>query len=237
MNKRYKFQVGDIVAFTFMGLRFKFRVVPQFEYFLPRMCDYWDISDSTPITFTGLKLEYVSKRRGELPRDVIGVHYPELTELGSTCYCILNNSEEFDFWTALMRFAHHGIVKNLTIYTLGDRPVNYNSNRTCKVVNNKAPFKNSVGTIKSKSVPVSKEWYLHNATNIDDVLTAIKSAVIKAAGLGGDDYSTQSSSDQYVQTNVGESYKSMSTDLCTNVLENLLVQLHSILSKAPPDLY
>nr|DAN98547.1 MAG TPA: hypothetical protein [Caudoviricetes sp.] len=25
MNKRYKFQVGDIVAFTFMGLRFKFR--------------------------------------------------------------------------------------------------------------------------------------------------------------------------------------------------------------------
>nr|DAN98546.1 MAG TPA: hypothetical protein [Caudoviricetes sp.] len=67
------------------------------------MCDYWDISDSTPITFTGLKLEYVSKRRGELPRDVIGMHYPELTDLGSTCYCILNNSEEYDFWTALMR--------------------------------------------------------------------------------------------------------------------------------------
>ena len=86
MNKRYKFQVGDIIAFKFMGLRFKFRLVPQFEYFLPRMCDYWDISDSTPITFTGLKLEYVSKRRGELPRDVIGMHYPELTDLGSTCY-------------------------------------------------------------------------------------------------------------------------------------------------------
>ena len=229
MNKRYKFQVGDIIAFTFMGLRFKFRVVPQFEYFLPRMCDYWDISDSTPITFTGLKLEYVSKRRGELPRDVIGMHYPELTDLGSTCYCILNNSEEFNFWTALMRFAHHGIVKNLTIYTLGDRPVRYNSNRVCKVVNTKAPFRNSVGTIKSTSVSVSKEWHLNNATNIDDVLAAIK-----AADFGTVDHTTQSSSDQCVQTNVGESYKSMSTDLCTNVLENLLVQLYSILSKAPP---
>ena len=174
MNKRYKFQVGDIIAFTFMGLRFKFRVIPTFGYFLPRMCDYWDISDSTPITFTGLKLEYVSKRRGELSRDVIGMHYPELTDLGSTCYCILNNSEEFDFWTALMRFAHHGIVKNLTIYTLGDRPVRYNSNRVCNVVNTKAPYRNSVGAIKPKSVPVSKEWHLHHVTNIDDVLDLIK---------------------------------------------------------------
>ena len=234
MNKRYKFQVGDIIAFTFMGLRFKFRVIPTFGYFLPRMCDYWDISDSTPITFTGLKLEYVSKRRGELPRDVIGMHYPELTDLGSTCYCILNNSEEFDFWTALMRFVHHGIVKNLTIYTLGDRPVNYNNNRVCKVVNTKAPFKNSVGAIKSKSVPVSKEWHLHNATNIDDVLAAIKGAAIKSAGLGTVDHLTQSSLDQCVQTNVGESYKSTSTDARTNMLENLLVQLYSILSKAPP---
>ena len=232
MNKRYKFQVGDIVAFTFMGLRFKFRVVPQFEYFLPRMCDYWDISDSTPITFTGLKLEYVSKRRGELPRDVIGMYYPELTDLGSTCYCILNNSEEFDFWTALMRFARHGIVKNLTIYTLGDRPVHYNSNRTCKVVNTKAPYKNSIGTVTTKSVPVSKEWHLTHATNIDDVLAAIK-----AGGFGTGNHTTQSISDQHVQATVDESYKSMSTDLCTNVLENLLVQLHSILSKAPPDLY
>nr|DAR80988.1 MAG TPA: hypothetical protein [Caudoviricetes sp.] len=231
MNKRYKFQVGDIVAFTFMGLRFKFRVVPQFEYFLPRMCDYWDISDSTPITFTGFTLEYVSKRRGNNPCAAIGVHFPELTDLGSTCYCILNNSEEFDFWTALMRFAHHGIVKNLTIYTLGDRPVRYNSNRVCKVVNTKAPFKNSIGAIESKSVPVSKEWHLHNATNIDDVVAAIK-----AASLGGDDYSTQSSSDQCVRATVDSSYKSMSTDLYTNAIENLLVQLYSILSKAPPDL-
>lgn len=228
MNKRYKFQVGDIIAFTFMGLRFKFRVVPQFEYFLPRMCDYWDISDSTPITFTGFTLEYVSKRRGELPRDVIGMHYPELTDLGSTCYCILNNSEEFDFWTALMRFAHHGIVKNLTIYTLGDRPVRYNNNRTCKVVNTKAPYKNSVGAIKSKSVPVSKEWHLNNATNIDDVLAAIK-----AAGFGGDDYSTQSSSATTMQAAVDSTYKS-TTDMYTDVLENILMQLYSILSKAPP---
>ena len=229
MNKQYKFQVADIIAFKFMGLRFKFRVIPTFGYFLPRMCDYWDISDSTPITFTGLKLEYVSKRRGELPRDVIGMHYPELTDLGSTCYCILNNSEEFDFWTALMRFAHHGIVKNLTIYTLGDRPVNYNSNRVCTVVNTKAPYKNSVGTIKSKSVPVSKEWHLHSVTNIDDVLAAIKSAGFVLYG-----HSTQSSLDHCVQTNVGESYKSTSTDARTNMLENLLVQLYSILSKAPP---
>lgn len=236
MNKRYKFQVGDIIAFKFMGLRFKFRVVPQFEYFLPRMCDYWDISDSTPITFTGFTLEYVSKRRGELPRDVIGMHYPELTDLGSTCYCILNNSEEFDFWTALMRFAHHGIVKNLTIYTLGDRLVRYNSNRTCKVVNTKAPYQNSVGTIKSKSVPMSKEWYLNNATNIDDVLAAIKSASIKAAGFGGDDYSTQFSSATTTQDIVDSSYK-LTTDIYTEVLENILSQLHSILSKAPPDLY
>lgn len=228
MNKRYKFQVGDIVAFTFMGLRFKFRVIPTFGYFLPRMCDYWDISDSTPITFTGLKLEYVSKRRGELPRNVIGMHYPELTDLGSTCYCILNNSEEFDFWTALMRFAHHGIVKNLTIYTLGDRPVRYNNNRTCKVVNTKAPYKNSVGAIKSKSVPVSKEWHLNNATNIDDVLAAIK-----AAGFGGDDYSTQSSSATTMQAAVDSTYKS-TTDMYTDVLENILMQLYSILSKAPP---
>lgn len=228
MNKRYKFQVGDIIAFKFMGLRFKFRVVPQFEYFLPRMCDYWDISDSTPITFTGFTLEYVSKRRGELPRDVIGVHYPELTDLGSTCYCILNHSEEFDFWTALMRFAHHGIVKNLTIYTLGARPVQYNSNRMCKVVNNKAPFRNSVGSVVTKSVPASKEWHLHNATNIDDVLAAIK-----AAGLGTDDYSTQSSSDTAIQDTVDSPYKS-TVDTYTEVLENLLVQLYSILSKAPP---
>ena len=232
MNKRYKFQVGDIIAFTFMGLRFKFRVIPTFGYFLPRMCDYWDISDSTPITFTGLKLEYVSKRRGELPRDVIGMHYPELTDLGSTCYCILNNSEEFDFWTALMRFAHHGIVKNLTIYTLGDRPVTYNSNRACNVVNNKAPFKNSVGTIKSTSVPVSKEWHLHSVTNIDDVLAAIK-----AAGLGTDDYSTQFSSATTTQDTVYSPYKLMSTDVQTNTLENVLRQLYSILSKAPPNLY
>ncbi len=232
MNKRYKFQVGDIVAFTFMGLRFKFRVIPTFGYFLPRMCDYWDISDSTPITFTGLKLEYVSKRRGELPRDVIGMHYPELTELGSTCYCILNNSEEFDFWTALMRFAHHGIVKNLTIYTLGDRPVRYNSNRVCNVVNNKVPYKNSIGTVTTKSVSVSKEWHLHNVTNIDDVLAAIK-----AGGFVGDDHTIQSISTTPTQGTVGGQYKSMSTDARTNMLENLLVQLHSILPKAPPDLY
>lgn len=233
MNKRYKFQVGDIVAFTFMGLRFKFRVVPQFEYFLPRMCDYWEISDSTPITFTGFTLEYVSKRRGELPRDVIGMYYPELTELGSTCYCILNNSEEFDFWTALMRFARHGIVKNLTIYTLGDRPVHYNSNRTCKVVNTKAPYKNSIGTVTTKSVPMSKEWHLHSVTNIDVVLSIIKdvSCVLNS------DSNPFSASTQIVQATVGEYYKSMSTDLCTNVLENLLIQLYSILSKAPPDLY
>lgn len=234
MNKRYKFQVGDIIAFKFMGLRFKFCVVPQFEYFLPRMCDYWDISDSTPITFTGFTLEYVSKRRGELPRDVIGMHYPELTELGSTCYCILNNSEEFDFWTALMRFAHHGIVKNLTIYTLDDRPVRYNNNRVCKVVNTKAPFKNSIGAAGTKSVPVSKEWHLNHVTNIDDVLASIKGALIKSAGFVLAGHSTQSSLDQCVQTNVGESYKSTSTDLCNNVLENLLVQLYSVLSKAPP---
>lgn len=216
-----------------MGLRFKFRVVPQFEYFLPRMCDYWDISDSTPITFTGLKLEYVSKRRGELPRDVIGMYYPELTDLGSTCYCILNNSEDFDFWTALMRFTHHGIIKNLTIYTLGDRPVRYNNNRVCKVVNTKAPFRNSVGTIKSKSVPVSKEWHLNNATNIDDVLAAIKGTLIKSAGFGGDDYSTQFSSATTTQDIVDSPYK-LTTDIYTEVLENLLVQLYSILSKAPP---
>lgn len=232
MNKRYKFQVGDIIAFTFMGLRFKFRVKPQFEYFLPRICDYCYISDSTPITFTGFTLEYVSKRRGDNPCAAIGVHFPELTDLGSTCYCILNNREEFDFWTALMRFVHYGIVKNLTIYTLGDRPVNYNTNRACNVVNNKVPFRNSIGAIKSKSVPVSKEWHLTHATNIDDVLAAIK-----AGGLGTGDHTTQSISDQHVQATVDESYKSMSTDLCTNVLENLLVQLHSILSKAPPDLY
>ena len=234
MNKRYKFQVGDIIAFKFMGLRFKFCVVPQFGYFLPRMCDYWDISESTPITFTGLKLEYVSKRRGELPRDVIGMYYPELTDLGSTCYCILNNSEEFDFWTALMRFARHGIVKNLTIYTLGDRPVHYNSNRACNVVNNKAPYKNSVGSIKSKSVPVSKEWHLNHVTNIDDVFAAVKSALINGAGFGGDDYSPQFSSATTTQDIVDSPYK-LSTDARTNMLENLLVQLHSILSKAPPD--
>lgn len=204
--------------------------MPQFEYFLPRMCDYWEISDSTPITFTGFTLEYVSKRRGELPRDVIGMHYPELTELGSTCYCILNNSEEFDFWTALMRFVHHGIVKDLTIYTLGDRSVRYNSNRACNVVNNKAPFRNSIGAIKSKSVPVSKEWHLHSVTNIDVVLSIIKdvSCVLNS------DSNPFSASTQIVQATVGESYKSMSTDLCTNVLENLLIQLYSILSKAPP---
>ena len=229
MNKRYKFQVGDIIAFTFMGLRFKFRVVPQFEYFLPRMCDYWDISDSTPITFTGFTLEYVSKRRGELPRDVIGMHYPELTDLGSTCYCILNNSEEFDFWTALMRFAHHGIVKNLTIYTLGDRSVTYNSNRVCKVVNTKAPFRNSIGAIKSKLAPVSKEWHLNNATNIDDVLAAIK-----AAGFGGDDYSTQFSSATTTQDTVDELFNLTQVETYTNTLENVLSQLYSILSKAPP---
>ena len=230
MNKRYKFQVGDIVAFKFMGLRFKFRVKPQFEYFLPRMCDYWNISDKTPITFTGFTLQYASKRRGELPRDVIGMYYPELIDLGSTCYCILNNSEEFDFWTALMRFAHHGIVKNLTIYTLGDRPVQYNSNNVCKVVNTKAPYKNSVGTIESKSAPVSKEWHLNHATNIDDVLS-----IIKDAGLGEDVHNTQSSSDQHVQATVGKSYKSTSTHVQTNMLENALSQLYSILSKAPPD--
>lgn len=237
MNKRYKFQVGDIVAFTFMGLRFKFRVVPQFEYFLPRMCDYWDISDSTPITFTGFILEYASERRGDNPCAAIGVHFPELTDLGSTCYCILNNREEFDFWTALIRFVHYGIVKNLTIYTLGDRPVNYNTNRACKVVNTKVPFKNSVGAIKSKSAHMSKAWHLHSATNIDDVLAAIKNAAIKASDFGTVDHTTQSSSDQCVQGTVGGSYKSTSTDLCTNVLENFLVQLYSILSKAPPDLY
>ena len=230
MNKRYKFQVGDIIAFKFMGLRFKFRVVPQFEYFLPRICDYCYISDSTPITFTGFTLEYVSKRRGELPRDVIGMYYPELTDLGSTCYCILNNSEEFDFWTALMRFAHHGIVKNLTIYTLGDRPVRYNNNRVCKVVNTKAPFKNSVGTIKSKLAPASKEWHLHHATNIDDVL-----AVIKAAGLALNSNSNSFSiSVPTTQDTVDGLHKSTS-DTYTEVLENLLVQLYSILSKAPPD--
>lgn len=234
MNKRYKFQVGDIIAFTFMGLRFKFRVVPNFGYFLPRMCDYWDISDSTPITFTGFTLEYVSKRRGDNPCAAIGVHFPELTDLGSTCYCILNNREEFNFWTALMRFAHHGIVKNLTIYTLGDRPVNYNSNRVCNVVNNKVPYKNSIGTVTTKSVPMSKEWHLHSVTNIDDVLAAVKSAAIKASDFGTVDHTTQSISDQCAQATVGESYKSMSTDMYTNVLENLLVQLYSILSKAPP---
>ena len=233
MNKRYKFQVGDIIAFKFMGLRFKFRVVPQFEYFLPRMCDYWDISDSTPITFTGFTLEYVSKRRGELPRDVIGMHYPELTELGSTCYCILNNSEEFDFWTALMRFAHHGIVKNLTIYTLGDRPVRYNSNRVCNVVNTKAPYKNSIGAAGTKSVSVSKEWHLNHVTNIDDVLALIKSAAIKAAGFGTGNHSTQSSSATTTQATVDNLYK-LTTDIYTEVLENILSQLHSILSKAPP---
>lgn len=233
MNKRYKFQVGDIIAFTFMGLRFKFRVIPTFGYFLPRMCDYWDISDSTPITFTGFTLEYVSKRRGDNPCAAIGVHFPELTDLGSTCYCILNNREEFNFWTALMRFAHHGIVKNLTIYTLGDRPVNYNSNRTCKVVNTKAPYKNSVGTIKSKSVPVSKEWHLHHVTNIDDVLAAIKGATIKAAGFGTGNHSTQSSSATTTQATVYNLYK-LTTDIYTEVLENVLSQLHSILSKAPP---
>lgn len=236
MNKRYKFQVGDIIAFTFMGLRFKFRVVPQFEYFLPRMCDYWDISDSTPITFTGFTLEYASKRRGDNPCAAIGVHFPELTDLGSTCYCILNNREEFDFWTALMRFVHYGIVKNLTIYTLGDRPVNYNTNRACKVVNTKVPFKNSVGAIKSKSAPASKEWHLHSVTNIDDVLAAVKSAAIKAAGFRGDDYSTQSSSATTMQAAVDSTYKS-TTDMYTDVLENILMQLYSILSKAPPNLY
>ena len=199
---------------------------------MPRMCDYWDISDSTPITFTGFTLEYVSKRRGELPRDVIGMHYPELTDLGSTCYCILNNSEEYDFWTVLMRFAHHGIVKDLTIYTLGDRPVRYNSNRVCNVVNNKVPYKNSIGTVTTKSVPMSKEWHLNHVTNIDDVLAAIK-----AAGFETVDHTTQSISDQRVQATVGESYNSMSTDARTNMLENMLMQLYSILSKAPPDLY
>ena len=195
------------------------------------MCDYWDISDSTPITFTGFTLEYASKRRGDNPCAAIGVHFPELTDLGSTCYCILNNREEFDFWTALMRFVHYGIVKNLTIYALGDRPVNYNTNRACKVVNTKVPFKNSVGAIKSKLAHMSKAWHLHSATNIDDVLAAIK-----AAGFGGDDYSTQSSSATTMQAAVDSTYKS-TTDMYTDVLENILMQLYSILSKAPPNLY
>lgn len=136
-----------------------------------------------------------------------------------------------------MRFAHHGIVKNLTIYTLGDRPVRYNSNRTCNVVNTKAPFKNSIGTVTTKSVPISKEWHLNHVTNIDNVLAAIKSALIKGAGLGAVDHTTQSSSDQCVQTNVDGSCKAASIDEQTNTLENILMQLYSILSKAPPDLY
>nr|DAN98545.1 MAG TPA: hypothetical protein [Caudoviricetes sp.] len=97
------------------------------------------------------------------------------------------------------------------------------------MVNTKAPFRNSVGTVTTKSVSVSKEWHLHNATNIDDVLAAIK-----AGGFVGNDHTTQSISTTPTQGTVGGQYKSMSTDARTNMLENMLMQLYSILSKAPP---
>ena len=175
MNKRYILQVGDIITFTFKGFKMKFFVGPYFEYRLPRLKDYFNITEKTPIDLLGLGLCMAGEDGNVNNVSKMQAAYPILGELDHDYYFMTSVCKESEFWTSIARYIHDGSITDFTIYTLNEHTVHYNTNVEYKVVSTKNPFKDSVGNILFKATYwCPRIWHTWHLRNIEDFYAILK---------------------------------------------------------------